>query len=424
MKSTDVFFGWWVTLACTIIHILGAGIFFYGFSVFFTPMVQEFAWSSAIVSGAFALSRLEGGLEGPVIGYLVDRYGSKKLLIVGLFVTGSFFLLMPWVDSVWKMYLVYGIISIGYNTGYTHALVSTITNWFIKKRSRALMVYTLGAGVGGSIIVPILSRLITYYGWRTTSLISGISLMIIGLPLAKIITHRPEDRGLVPDGLTLNSKVEVLKDEKIEFSSDKIDELESNFTRNEAIRTRSFWIYIIAMLCRSFLLSSIVVHEIPHLVNIGIPIETAGDILGLMVFLSIPGRIAFGWAGDYLSQRYLIALACLMQCVGIFFLSNAQSIEYVYLFVLIYGIGYGGAIPLTTGYIGELFGRKYFASIRGLTSPVGMIGGIAGPIFAGYVFDVSNSYKFALDIFAIIALLAAITIIFAKKPKKPGNTIT
>ncbi len=412
-------------LACTIIHILGAGIFFYGFSVFFTPMVLEFAWSSAVVSGAFALSRLEGGLEGPVIGHLVDRFGSKKLLILGLAITGVFFLLMPWVNNVWKMYLIYGIISIGYNTGYTHALVSTIANWFITKRSRALMVYTLGAGLGGSIIVPILSRLITTYGWRTTSIISGISLMIIGFPLAKIITHRPEDRGLLPDGLPLDSNTEMIKDDKIEIHSDKIDDLESNFTRNEAIRTRSFWIYLTSMLFRSFLLGSIVVHEIPHLVNIGIPMETAGDILGLMVFLSIPGRIAFGWAGDYLSQRYLIAVACLMQCIGIFFLSNAQSIEYVYLFVLIYGIGYGGAIPLTTGYIGELFGRKYFASIRGLTSPVGMIGGITGPIFAGYVFDVSKSYKFALDIFAIIALLSGITILFAKKPKKPPiKTVT
>ena len=381
-------------------------------------MVQEFAWSSAVVSGAFALSRLEGGLEGPVIGHLVDRFGSKKLLIVGLAVTGSFFLLMPLVDSVWKMYLIYGIISIGYNTGYTHALVSTIANWFIKKRSRALMVYTLGAGLGGSIIVPVLSRLITFYGWRTTTVISGLALMIIGFPLARVITHRPEDRDLLPDGLSLNSDAHVNTNEIIKIRSDKIDDLETNFTRNEAIHTRSFWIYVIAMLCRSFLLSSIVVHEIPHLVNIGIPRQTAGDILGLMVFLSIPGRIAFGWAGDYLSKRYLIALACLMQCVGIFFLSNAQSIEYVYLFVLIYGIGYGGAIPLTTGFIGELFGRKHFASIRGLTSPVGMIGGIAGPIFAGYVFDISNSYKFALDIFAIIALLAAITIIFAKKPEK------
>ena len=167
---------------------------------------------------------------------------------------------------------------------------------------------------------------------------------------------------------------------------------------------------------RSFLLSSLVIYQIPHLVNIGITPETAWDILGLTIFMSLLGRLVFGWAGDFHPKRYLIALACLMQCVGILLLANAQSVMSVYLFVLIYGVGYGGVIPLISAFVGDLFGRRAFATIRELFTPVGMIGAIAGPLFAGYIFDVSQSYTSAFNTFAILAILAATTSLFVRKP--------
>ncbi|MFQ6086328.1 MAG: MFS transporter, partial [Candidatus Bathyarchaeia archaeon] len=416
-----VFYGWWVLLACTTIHILGAGLFFYGFSVFFHPIILEFGWSSAVMAGAFSLSRLEGGFEGPFVGRLVDRFGARKLLLVGLAITGTFFILMSRIGSVLTMYAVYGLLSLGYNIGYTHAMTAAVANWFVKKRSRAMSIYTLGAGIGGAIVVPLLARLIFQVGWRAASVITGLSLWIIGFPLAIIIRHRPEDRGLHPDGEPIELDQEIDEATTSDESRERVEltEGEVSFTAREAVKMSSFWVFVLAMIFRATLLSSLVVHQIPHLVSIGIPEQTASDILGLMVLMSIPGRIVFGWAGDYYPKKILIAISMFMQCVGIFFLSNARGIEFIYLFDIIYGIGYGGAIPLTAAYRGDLFGRRYYATISGLMSPVWMIGGIAGPIFAGYIYDINQSYKFALDTFTVLALLGAITILFVKKPKPP-----
>jgi MFS family permease len=405
-KARKVFYGYWVMLACFVLHAIGSGEFFYGFSVFYTPILLEFGWSSAVTAGAFSLSRLEGGLEGPVVGWLVDRVGPRKLLVVGVVLSALGFFAMTQVDSVLLLYLVYGgLLSIGYNTGFVHSMASMVAQWFIRRRSFAMSIYALAAGIGGSVIVPLLARSIAALGWRSTAMICGASLLVVGIPLSLIVRDRPEDMGLLPDGMDPSE----LKSATVGGSSPEGLGLETEFTARQVFETSTFWTLMLGECFRSFLLGSVVIHQIPYLMSIGLPEETAANILGLMITLSIIGRLAFGSLGDYWSKRKLLVIAMFLQAVGIFVFSQATGVLHAYAFVAIYGIAYGGAIPLLYSFRGELFGRRRYATISGAVAPFKMIGNVVGPVFAGYIFDVYGDYRLAFYIFAVLALLSAFT---------------
>lgn len=405
-KNKGIFYGYWILLGTVLLHFLDSGLYFYGFSVFYTPIKLEYAWSAAAISGAISFSRLEGGIEGPVVGYLIEKYGARKILALGVLITGLGYMLMLYVDSVWMLYLVYGgVLSIGYNMGFTHSLTTLLNNWFVKRRARVMSLYAIAAGLGGAIIVPLLSKSIMLYGWKTTAIYSGLAFWIVGIPATLIFRNYPEDMGLLPDGVP-----------DVELDSDTLVALEDEpkLTTREALQSGVFRRLLLAESLRTFLLASIVLHEIPHLVNIGIDEVTAAGILGLMISISIPGRLIFGFLGDYFEKRKLLAVTMILQGIGVLIFAYASSIVHVYTFVVIYGLTYGGCIPLLMAFRGDLFGRKKFAQMSGIMSPFRTIGNVIGPVFAGYLFDLTGSYKIAFITFTCIAILSGISFYFVK----------
>lgn len=231
------------------LHFLDSGLYFYCFSVFYTPIRLEYGWSAAAVFGAISFSRLEGGIDGPFVGYLIHRFGARKILGLGVFLTGLGYILMIYVDTIWALYLVYGgVLSVGYNMGFTHSLSTLINNWFIKKRARAMSIYALAAGVGGAIIVPLLSKSIQLYGWRRTAIYSGLTFWIIGVPSVLVFKTYPEDMGLLPDS---DTPLPLGQDSETSLES------ESELTTREAFKSGTFRLLLLAESLRIFLLGSI-----------------------------------------------------------------------------------------------------------------------------------------------------------------------
>jgi MFS family permease len=405
-KKGGIFYGYWGLLGAFLLHSLDSGLYFYGFSVFYTPIKLEYAWSAAAVAGAISFSRLEGGIEGPIVGYLIERFGARKILGLGVIMTGLGYILMIYVNSVWSLYLVYGgVLSIGYNMGFTHSLSTLINNWFIKKRARAMSLYAIAAGIGGAIFVPLLSKSIQVYGWRMTAIFSGLAFWIVGIPAALVFRNFPEDLGLLPDGDTPIGQSNL---------SEAAVESEPELTTRDALKSVTFRRLLLAESLRTFLLGSIVLHQIPHLVNIGIDEVTAAGILGLMISFSIPGRLFFGLLGDRYEKRKLIAATMILQGLAVLIFALASSIIHVYAFVIIYGITYGGCIPLLMAFRGDIFGRKKFAQMSGIMSPFRMIGNVVGPIFAGFLFDVTGNYRIAFISFTFLAIMSGISFYFVK----------
>ena len=373
------------------------------------------------MSGAFSLSRLEGGLEGPIAGWLIDKFGARKMIIIGVAIAGVGFMMLWLVNSPLSLYLIFGVfLSIGYNLGYTHGTTAAVTKWFIKRRGRALSLLMSGNGIGGAIFVPLIAWLIIHFGWRWAAVIIGAATLTIPLPLSLIVRSTPEDMGLVPDGQP--SSQETLPSEKghpsAEASASTPSE-EVDFTAREALRTCAFWVYTTSMILRACVLSALVIHQIPHLTDIGIPYQTASTVLGLMILMSVPGRFFFGWLGDLFNKQVLLFLLCLLQVIGIYIFIHATTLALLYLFVVVYGLGYGGLIPLTFALRADLFGRRHYATIAGISMSLAMIGAVTAPIFAGYLYDVTQTYTLAFYTFMAMSTLAGILLLLIPRPSPP-----
>jgi MFS family permease len=422
--TRERFHGWWIVSVTAVLYGYGAGVNFYGFGVFFNPMREEFGWSRAATAGVFSLARLEGAPLGPIIGWLIDRVGSRRMMVAGLSLTGLGFISMYFIQSLWMFYAIYGLlIATGFSMGFFQASQAIVANWFFRRRAQALSYLAVGGGLGGAALVPAMGAFMGMAGWQWTAVAVGLLMWLVGIPLALLLRNRPEDMGQVPDGIPSRQESQAADDAKLAPSApperaDSAERREVEFTVGQALRTSTFWILVLAMAFRSSILSSIVVHQIAHLEDIGIARHTAEAMLGLMIAMSIPGRLLFGWLGDRVSKQHLLAFSSVLQGIGIFIIANATGLAYVWPFLLFYGLGYGGAIPLTQALRADLFGRKIFATVGGLIMPFTTLGGVIGPIFAGYMYDVTDSYKFAFYTFVVLILLSGLTFLFVRPPKQ------
>lgn len=420
-KRTNIFYGWWILVAGIIVNTYGSGSYQYGFGVFFKPISEEFGWTRAATSAAFSMSSLEGGLEGPVIGPLIDRFGPRKLMIIGITLLSLGLILLSQINSLLTFYLVYVlVVAIGFNTGFHWAAQTAIANWFHRKLTVAMGLLSSAQGLGGAIMAPSLGWLLAQFGWRSSLILVGVTMFLICMPLAFLIKHRPEEHGCLPDGDTETpATAEDPKTPKLKGNSSLVEDY---FTVWEAMRTTVWWQLTLGFALRGLSVGAVLVHQVPFLIDQGFDPQVAAYTLGLLAFMSLPGRIIFGFLGDMFPKRYLLSLNYVFQGAGLLLLLRAQTIEEVYLFTFLYGLGWGSA-PLMMSIRGEYFGRRYYGTISGFNQAFVMIGHVAGPVFAGWVFDVTQSYQLAFVIFAVALFAGAVILFFAKPPRPPRRGV-
>lgn len=413
-----IFYGWWIVAATNIICMFGYGTWLYSFGVFFKPMSAEFGWTRAMTAGAYSLRSVEGGIASPIVGWAVDRYGSRILVIIGAVVSGAAFVMMPLIHSLLGFYLIYGImLSAGMSAMLYLPAWTVIAKWFNRRLSLALAILSVGAGFGGLICAPTAAFLITRYGWRMAFVVMGIFIWCLVIPLAFVIRERPEDMGLMPEGddpeETLPSGSAIDGD-----SADRAAPAAGDYTLKEALSSSAFWFMALAFFFQGVSHSTVTVHTIPALTDVGIPVKQAAYSIGLLTLVSIIGRLAFGYLGDHLNKRYLFMVSYTLMGGGLLVLMNAKTMTMVWLFIFLFGVGFGGNIPLMPAIRAEYFGRKALGKIQGVMDPVMMLAGATGPIFAGYIFDTTGSYRIAFMVTGMMTFVAAVMIFFAR-PKHP-----
>lgn len=415
-KSKGIFYGWWIVGACSLITLYGSGIFFYGFTAFFEPMVDEMGWSRAATSLAFSLQRLQGGIAAPIIGFLVDKLGPNRLQTFGMLVMGGGLMFMSQVDSITIFYIAFLVTSIGSASGSGTVGQVAVANWFVRNRGKALGITAAGVGISGTL-VPILVWLISSFGWRTTLILAGAGCWVFCIPLSLVVRNKPENYGMLPDGDTrLAEEIDKKQEAIIVLAKEAPDDQE--FTPREALRTSAFWVLALALSIGQLATGAIFTHELPYLNSIGIPPQTGAFVVMAITLTSIVGRLGFGWLGDLFEKRHVMAITYVLQVAGIMIAAFATELWQVALFVITFGPGYGGSIPVRPALQADYFGRKSFGTIQGFILGLTTFGGVIGPTFAGWMYDVNQSYRMAFIILALGIAPAVPAILAARRPVK------
>jgi MFS family permease len=408
-----LFYGWWIVLAANVICGLGYGTWVYSFGVFFKPMMTEFGWSRAMTAGAYSLRSIQGGIASPILGWIIDKYGGRVVMFWGAVVSGLGFVLMYFVNSLWSFYLINGVVlSIGMGAMLYLSTFPIIARWFVRRMSLAISLLSVGAGLGGLVCAPASAVLISHFGWRTAYVVTGLMIWAVVLPLILVIRNSPKEKGLRPDGD--EPKPDETSGAGLSASSEAADAT-TDYTLRQALVSRTFWMLVAAFLFHNMAYSVVIVHSVPALIDAGIPMAMAALTIGLVTAVSIVGRLLFGYLGDRVEKRFLFMVCYIMIAGGVLVLRMAESMPLAFLFIALFGIGFGGTIPLDPAIRAEYFGRTAFAKIQGIMSPLIMASSATGPILAGYLFDVSGSYRFSFLITALFPCCSAVFSFFLPK---------
>jgi len=387
--SRKIFYGWWIVLACFLTNLYVSSIVFFGFTAFLDPLVKEFGWSYTQVSFAASLRGLEMGIMAPLVGFLADRFGSRKLILSGVITVGFGLILLSLTRSLAMFYGSFILLAFGAGGCTSVVTMTAVANWFKKNVGIAFAVMASGFGASG-LIVPLIVRLIDGYGWRTALIILGLGMWALGIPLSFVIRNKPEQYGYLPDGKLADGRISEheIQHEKVEISFRK------------ALKKKSFLYLNLAEVMRFMVLTAVVLHIMPYLGSMGISRPTAGLVAAAIPLFSIIGRFGFGWLGDVFDKRYVIAVTFGFMGMGMLAFSHMQANWAIYLFLLLFSPGFGGGAVLRGAVLREYFGRDSFGKMIGILMGFASIGGIIGPTLAGWVFDTLGSYDFIWLVFA------------------------
>jgi len=398
-----IFYGWWIVVASFFIAFYIGGAIFFGFTAFFEPIVEEFDWSYTAVSIGVALRGLEMGILAPLIGFLVDRFGSRRLVIFGVITVGFGLILISQTQSLIMLYAGFLLLSLGAGGCASVVLFTAVANWFRRNIGKALGIVACGFGAGG-LIIPLVPWLIDACGWRSALVILAVIMWAIGIPLAFVIRDKPEKYGYLPDGgtmsaATLSSQIEP---EVVEISFVEI------------IKGRTLWFISLAEAIRWIILTAVVVHIMPYLTSIGISRANAALVAAAIPLVSLIGRFGFGWLGDTFDKRYLMAVTYGLTGLGMLALSYSSVWLFMFLFLICFPLAHGGGVTLRGAMMSEYFGRSSFGKTLGTIMGISSIGGIIGPILAGFTFDTRGSYQLIWLAFCGLTIISVAVILMVK----------
>lgn len=378
-KKPGFFYGYVIVAAAFSIVIIAHGAQ-YTFGIFFKPILTEFGWTSAATSGAFSLYLVLWGLLSIFVGRLNDSFGPRIVMTASGFFLGLGYLLMSQVSVLWQLYLFYGvIIAIGMSGAWV-PLISTVPKWFVKRRGLMTGIVTSGSGIGTILLSLAASRLISVYGWRISYMIVGSGVLVLLMLAAQFLRRDPQQIGQLPYG-------------EDETKGESLNAQAREFSLQEAIRTGQFWLVCAIFLCFGFILYTIMVHIVPHAIDLGISPIIAANIIVIIGGVNAVGRIIIGYSSDRIGVKPSLLISFILMGIALLWVMVAKEVWMFYLFAIIFGFGYGGLATLTSMVTAELFGVRSLGAIVGVVMFSFTLGGAIGPLLAGSIFDISGSYK-------------------------------
>jgi len=405
-KNSKIFYGWWIVGAGFFIAVYIGGFINLGFTAVFEPIANDFGWSYAQVSFAASLRGLETGLLAPIVGLLMDRWGPRRLVFAGATIIGLGLLLLSRINSLATFYGAFILIAMGVSTCIGVVPVATVGNWFQRKVTLATGILVSGSAAGG-LMIPLATRLIDLFEWRTAIMILGFGAWGILLPLSLFFRHKPEQYGYLPDGNPYG-KLPTSEAQSIAQGSDL------TISVKQVLQSSTFWHIALAFMCHILTMGAVVTHVMPYLSSLGFTRSFSSLVAIAIPLASIVGRLTFGWLGDRFDKRRVTTLGFVLTSLGLLsfgYVGTASTWILVPSLVLV-GLGWGGPVPMMPALVREYFGRVRLATVLGLVMGIAALGSMAGPPLAGLAFDIFGSYQvawFGLAGLVIAGMISVIT---------------
>lgn len=410
-----IFYGWWVVFACSGVRVLQGSLLLHAFGTYVVLLERTFGWSRSQLSFAFLLQRAESALTGPVEGWLVDRFGPRVVVGVGVGLFALGFALLSQVQGLTSFYIAMLVLSLGSSMASMLAPSVAVVNWFRRRRSQVLALLVTGMALGGplqSVVVPVMEAL----GWQRFALVSAFIVLIVGVPMVALIRNRPEDYGLLPDGDPpgANAVTTTSRSGPVE------DEPGADFAIGQVLRTRAFWFLSLGHASALLVVSAVQVHMVAHVnLSLGYSLGAAATLTAITTGTMVVGTLVGGWLGDHFSKRLIITIAMLFHMVAMLLLVFFSAYAALVASAVLHGAAWGCRGPLTNALRADYFGRASFGKVMGFSSMILGLGTMAGPMLAGVMYDMTGSYRAPFLITGLLTGLASLFFVFATPPASP-----
>ena len=408
-RARGIFFGWWIVSAGIGVQALNGALLQHAYGAYVVVLKESFGWSTTTFSVAYSMQRAESGLLGPVQGWMLDRFGPRAVMTVGMVLFGGGFMLFSQINSPLQFYLAFLCMAVGVSLAGFMSITATIVNWFERRRGTALGIMQTGGAIGG-LLLPLVAWSLTSNGWRATAFASGVIILLVGIPLAQIMRRSPEEYGHEPDGGQPATRTDAHPSGRA-----------TSFTVRQAMRTRVFWYLIAGHSLAVMVVTTVSVHLIPYLTSeLDLGLATASSVVALLTIAMMVGQLSGGVLGDRYSKRWLATGATGGHALAMFLLAFAPGLGVVIAAVMIQGWAHGfrgvQMMPLRADY----FGRQAFGKIMGFTFMFMMWGEVGGPIAMGLIVDNYDAYRLGFGLLGVVALVGAAFFAISSQPPRPG----
>lgn len=417
---TKIFHGWRVVGAGALLQVLQGGLMQQSFGAYVAVLASERGWSKTALSGGAALMSLETALIGPLIGWLVDRFGERRIIRAGVIFFALGLMSLGTVETVSGFYGAIVTCAIGMSLcGYFPINVAVI-HWFERYRARALSAVGLGVALGGAM-VPVVAVFMQAFGWRATAFASGVLVLVAGLPLSSVFKGRPQELGEHVDGIAPSQRAQA--DTSEGRPSQPLPAAHPGFTIAEAMRTRAFWLLSIGHGAALLVVTAVNVHAITHMKEgLGYTVNQASLVIMLMTFAQIGGVLLGVWIGDRFTKRKVAAIAMLGHFFGLVLLAYATGVEMLVGFAVFHGAAWGVRGPFMQAIRADYFGRRAIGMILGVSTVIVAFGQIGGPLVAGVLADMTGDYRLGFTLLSLVSLGGAWLFLAATPPVHPSQT--
>jgi OFA family oxalate/formate antiporter-like MFS transporter len=415
-----IFYGWYIVGVGFLANVASSFALASTLSIFLKPMTADLGVSR----GVFSLLRSGEGVIAaflaPLIGTLVDRYGGRWLMVGGTAIAGVGFLLVSQIESFPQFAAIrLTLVTLGdCMMGYMVVNV-IISQWFIRRRGRALAFSSMGVGFA-KVCMPIVAAwLLIMLGWRQTWLVFGIvSALLLVLPALLVIRRSPEEMGLYPDGAPKPAIINSVATRKATAREAPPPDIDAIWTRGDAVRTGAFWLLVITFGISSVGVTGLNLHVYPYVTDLGHSPVVAATVMSVIASMQLASPLAWGLLAERIDARYAAMLRFVIQGVGLSLAILTGNLFCLYAGFFLYGIGLGGNMVLPDMLWANYFGRRSLGKVRGMGLLISQVLAAAGPPFFGFLFDITGGYGLSFAIFGAALVTSAFLSLMLRPPAK------